>query len=80
MTLAANVVNNTLEFLKRVDMKGLEAFAFVEAYTAIQKEVTGPGVPFVPPTTASAADVEKMLSDIDKRSEAAPNKEKGKAG
>lgn len=38
MGLNANVLNNTLDFLRRVDMKGLEAFAFVEAYVAIQNE------------------------------------------
>lgn len=38
MGLNANVLNNTLEFLRRVETKGLEAFAFVEAYTAIQNE------------------------------------------
>lgn len=38
MTLNVNVLGNTLDFLRRVDLKGLEAFAFVEAYTAIQNE------------------------------------------
>lgn len=38
MALNEQVLNNTLEFLRRVDMKGLEAFAFVQAYTALQNE------------------------------------------
>lgn len=38
MGLNANVLNNSLEFLRRVELKGLEAFAFVEAYTALQNE------------------------------------------
>lgn len=47
MGLNANVLNNTLEFLRRVEVKGLEAFAFVEAYTALQNEhamVSNPGM------------------------------------
>ena len=39
MTLSPNVLNNTLEFLRRVEMKGLEAFGFVEAYTALQNDL-----------------------------------------
>lgn len=39
MGLNAQVLNNTLEFLQRSEMKGLEAFAFVSAYTAIQNEL-----------------------------------------
>lgn len=39
MALNASILNNTMEFLRRVDVKGLEAFAFVEAYTAIQNEM-----------------------------------------
>jgi hypothetical protein len=39
MGLNAEVLGNTLEFLRRVDMKGLEAFGFVSAYTAIQNEL-----------------------------------------
>lgn len=38
MGLNTNVLNNTLDFMRRVEMKGLEAFAFVEAYTALQNE------------------------------------------
>lgn len=39
MGLNAEVLNNTLEFLRRSEMKGLEAFAYVSAYTAIQNEL-----------------------------------------
>lgn len=39
MTLAANVLTNIQQFLQRVRVEGLESFAFVEAYTAIQQEL-----------------------------------------
>lgn len=50
-TLPPHVANNILEFMKRVDMKGVEAFAFCEAYSTVQQHVnqgipTAVGVPF----------------------------------
>jgi hypothetical protein len=58
MTLNLNVLNNVREFLKRVKVEGLEAFALVEAYSAVQQEIalsqtpipaTVAGVPFLAP-------------------------------
>lgn len=50
MALNINVLGNILEFLGRVELKGVEAFAFVEAYSAVQGEreaqKKGPGLPF----------------------------------
>lgn len=39
MGLNAEVLKNILGFLGRVDMKGMEAFPFVAAYTAVQNEL-----------------------------------------
>jgi len=48
--IAPHVANNALEFLRRVEMKGLEAFAFCEVYSTLQKfsatAGTTQGVPF----------------------------------
>jgi hypothetical protein len=48
--IPGHVAANIMEFLKRVETKGLEAFALVEAYTHLQRFAapppTGPGVPF----------------------------------
>jgi hypothetical protein len=38
MTLSLNVLNNLMEFMKRVQVTGLEAFAFAQAYTELQQE------------------------------------------
>ncbi len=39
MGLNVEVLKNILGFLGRVDMKGMEAFPFVAAYTAVQNEL-----------------------------------------
>lgn len=39
MTFSVNVLNNLREFLQRVEVKGLESFAFVEVFTAVQNEI-----------------------------------------
>jgi hypothetical protein len=47
MTIKVSVLNNIREFLQRVDMKGMEAFAYAEAFTAIQNEIAlqqSPGI------------------------------------
>ena len=49
--IAPHVANNVMEFLKRVELKGLEAFAFCEAYSTLQQHANGfasgvTGVPF----------------------------------
>lgn len=49
-TIPPHVAANILEMLKRVELKGLEAYAFVEACTFLQRFAgpppSGPGVPF----------------------------------
>jgi hypothetical protein len=44
-----HIANNLLEFLRRVESKGMEAVAWVEAYQFVQKHVPqqpNAGVPF----------------------------------
>jgi hypothetical protein len=42
-----HIAKNILEFLRRVDSKGMEAIAWVEAYQHVQSHVKQPqGVPF----------------------------------
>jgi hypothetical protein len=65
MTLNLNVLNNIREFLKRVKVEGLEAFALVEAYSAVQQEIAlsqtpipamAAGVPFLAPGPGPTVD------------------------
>jgi hypothetical protein len=48
--IPAHVAANILEFLKRVELKGMEAIAWGEAFSHMQQYVTAPqqqpGVPF----------------------------------
>jgi hypothetical protein len=49
-----HIAGNLLEFLRRVKSEGMEAIAWVEAYTYVQKHIPQqPGVPFggLPATT-----------------------------
>ena len=39
MAISVNVLGNLLKFLQRVKVDGMEAFAFVEAYTSVQNEL-----------------------------------------
>jgi hypothetical protein len=48
VAIPQHIANNILEFLRRVESKGMEAVAWVEAYQFMQRHVTQPqpGVPF----------------------------------
>jgi hypothetical protein len=41
-----NIASNLLEFLRRVESKGMEAVAWVECYQFVQQHVPQQGVPF----------------------------------
>jgi len=43
-----HIAGNVLEFLRRVQSTGMEAIAWVEAYTYVQQFVPQPGAPGVP--------------------------------